>query len=68
MVTPSTAQPTQFVSLSDPEFKRRLQDLRRTDNYRNWFYLVRTYALILLVIGTAVWCYHDTRARGYSIF
>lgn len=58
----------QFASLSDPELKRRLQDLRKVDNFRNWFYLVRTYALIALVVGVAVWCYHDTRALGYSVF
>jgi fatty acid desaturase len=56
-----------FTSLADPEFKRRLQDLRQTDNFRNWFYLIRTYALIILVIGASVWWYHETRARGLSL-
>ena len=54
-------------SLSDPEFKKRLQALRQTDNYRNWFYLVRTYGLLLLVIGGAIWFYQFTRAAGLSL-
>ena len=32
-------------SLTDPDFKKQLQRLRQTDNVRNWFYLLRTYAL-----------------------
>jgi fatty acid desaturase len=52
------------ASLSDPEFKKRLQELRQTDNYRNWYYLLRTYALLFVVVGSAVWFYHWTRAGG----
>jgi fatty acid desaturase len=63
---PTTTLP-QFSSLSDPELKRRLQDLRKVDNFRNWYYLLRTYALIVLVIGGAVWFYHETRALGYMV-
>jgi fatty acid desaturase len=54
-------------SLSDPEFKKLLQQLRQTDNVRNWFYLFRTYALMLLVIGGAIWFYHFTRSAGLSL-
>jgi fatty acid desaturase len=62
----STTLP-EFTSLSDPEFKRRLQELRHTDNWRNWFYLIRTYTLIVLAIGATVWCYQETRAREISV-
>lgn len=55
------------ASLIGPEFKRRLQELRQTDNYRNWYYLLRTYALLVTVIGSAVWFYHLTRAGGASL-
>jgi fatty acid desaturase len=60
-----TKSPTE--TLSDPAFKKRLQELRQTDNYRNWYYLIRTYALLLAVIGGAVWFYHQTRAGGASV-
>jgi len=55
------------MSLNDPEFKKRLQDLRQTDNFRNWLYLLRTYALLGLVIGGAVSFYHFTRDGGASL-
>jgi fatty acid desaturase len=63
----STAFPASSAgSLSGPEFKKRLQELRQTDNFRNWYYLLRTYALLFAVIGGAVWFYHVTRAGGAS--
>ena len=55
------------ASLAGPEFKKRLQDLRQTDNYHNWYYLLRTYALLLATIGGAVWFYQATRAGGLSL-
>jgi fatty acid desaturase len=55
------------ASLSGPEFKKRLQELRQTDNYRNWYYLIRTYAMLVAVIGGAVWFYHQTRAGHLSL-
>lgn len=66
MATFSIAQ-SQSPSLSDPEFKKRLQELRKTDNYRNWFYLIRTYALLALVIGGSIWFYHQTRSGTLSL-
>jgi fatty acid desaturase len=41
-------------SLKDAELKERLQDLRRTDNCTNWFYLARAYLFLAAVIGGAV--------------
>jgi fatty acid desaturase len=35
--------------------KEALQRLRRTDNLTNWWYLLRTYLYLALVIGAAVW-------------
>jgi fatty acid desaturase len=57
----------QFASLSDPDFKRRLQTLRQADNYHNWFYLLRTYTLIACAFGGTVWCYHEFRDTGTSL-
>ena len=61
----TTANPS--LSLSSPEFKKRLQTLRQTDNVSNWFYLLRTYAMLFATIGGAVWFYHMTRAGGASL-
>jgi len=57
----------QQKSLSDTEFKQRLQALRQTDNFRNWYFLLRTYALLAVVVGSAIWLYHFTRAGGGSL-
>jgi fatty acid desaturase len=48
-----TAPPTK--SLNDPVLKEKLQELRRTDNVTNLYYLVRTYFYLILVIGATVW-------------
>lgn len=47
-----------------PEFKQKLQALRRTDNYTNWFYLFRTYLAIGLVVGGTVAFYEYQAASG----
>lgn len=41
--------------LQEPELKTRLQEFRKTDNVSNWFYLVRTYVLLAIVIGGSVY-------------
>jgi fatty acid desaturase len=62
----SATSPPQ-ASFSDPAFKERLQKLRQTDNYRNWYYLLRTYAMLFSVIGGSIWFYHQMRAAQASI-
>src|SRR3954470_11949964 len=41
-------------SLQDAELKDHLQRLRQTDNVTNWYYVVRTYLFLALVIGGAI--------------
>ncbi|MBY0514601.1 MAG: fatty acid desaturase, partial [Gemmataceae bacterium] len=53
-------------SLSDPALKARLQDLRRTDNLTNWWFLLRTYLYLALVIGGAVWFFEVREDLGLS--
>jgi fatty acid desaturase len=53
MSTSVAERPSQ--SLSDAAFKSRLQELRRTDNLTNWYFVVRTYVYLALVLGLAVW-------------
>src|SRR5262245_55953795 len=68
MATATTTQSPTVKSFSDVDFKRRLQDLRQTDNWHNWFYLIRTYVLLAAVIGSTIWFYHWTRAASLSVF
>ncbi|WP_164100711.1 fatty acid desaturase family protein [Candidatus Laterigemmans baculatus] len=49
-----------------PEFKRKLQELRRTDNTTNWFYLARTYLAIALVVGGTIAFYQYRAESGIS--
>ena len=56
MATVVSTPPT-ITSLSDPRIKDKLQELRRTDNVTNLFYLVRTYLFLILAIGGAIWFY-----------
>lgn len=42
------------LSLNGPELKRKLQEIRQTDNVSNWYYLLRTYLILAVVIGGAV--------------
>jgi fatty acid desaturase len=59
----STAEaPAPTKSLSDAELKLALQELRRTDNLTNWWYLFRTYAFLALVIGGAVVFFENREA------
>ncbi len=54
------------TSLSARELKAALQELRRTDNLTNWWYLARTYAFLALVIGGAVWFFEARESLGLS--
>jgi fatty acid desaturase len=63
MATAALAQP-RTKSFSDAKFKSRLQVLRQTDNLRNWYYLLRTYAALAAVIGGAIWFYFFTRSSA----
>jgi fatty acid desaturase len=49
--------PAKLTSLNDPRIKEKLQELRRTDNVTNLFYLLRTYLYLTLVIGGTLWFY-----------
>jgi fatty acid desaturase len=54
-------------TLQDPELKEHLQRLRLTDNVTNWFYLVRTYLFLVVVIGAAVWFDLYRQAQDWSL-
>lgn len=53
-------------SLADTVFKARLQDLRRTDNLTNWFYVLRTYVYLAVVLGLTVWFFEAHDEWGLS--
>ena len=49
----AVAAPTTNL-LDEPDLKARLQQFRRPDNFTNWYYLLRSYALLAAVIGGSV--------------
>jgi fatty acid desaturase len=53
MATVAPAEPA-APSLRDPELKAKLQELRRTDNVTNWWYIARTWLFLAAVIGGVV--------------
>jgi fatty acid desaturase len=55
-----------FESLQAPELKARLQELRRTDNFTNWFYFLRLYLYLGMVLGIAVWFLESVAQAGWS--
>lgn len=62
----STATEAPPKSLADPALKALLQDLRRTNNLTNWFYLAYVYAYLAVVIGGAVWFFESREVWGLS--
>src|SRR4051812_5293336 len=58
---------TKTKSLKDAELKEQLQHLRQTDNVTNWYYLVRTYVFLVVVIGAAVWFDLYRQEQGWSV-
>ncbi len=62
MATATAAPPK---SLQDPELKEKLQQVRQTDNVTNFYYLLRSYAFLALVIGSTV--YFDTHFAGWGL-
>ena len=58
---------TREKSLKDAELKEQLQNLRQADNLTNWYYLIRTYVFLLVVIGGAVWFDLYRLEQGWSI-
>jgi fatty acid desaturase len=53
MTTSVVETPTR--SFADTAFKTRLQELRQTDNITNWYFVVRSYLYLALVLGLTVW-------------
>src|SRR6516164_6051213 len=53
-------------SLQDSRLKQKMQELRRTDNVTNIYYLVRTYLYLTLVIGGTIWFYYFQAANELS--
>jgi fatty acid desaturase len=59
--------PPRAKSLKDADLKEQLQQLRRTDNLTNWYFLLRTYLFLVVVIGAAVWFDLYRQEQGWSL-
>src|SRR5262249_2297278 len=55
-------------TLNDPELKAALQKLRQTDNWTNWYYILRTYLYLAVVIGGGVWFFLYLMSSGISFW
>jgi fatty acid desaturase len=66
----ATAAPTESRTrtLQDPRLKEVLQELRRTNNFTNLYYLVRTYLYLAVVLGGTVWFYQYRVEAGLSFW
>jgi fatty acid desaturase len=69
-MTTTTPEPVaaKEKTLNDPELKAALQTLRQTDNWTNWYYILRTYLYLAVVIGGAVWFYSYQTSSGISFW
>jgi fatty acid desaturase len=54
-------------TLKDPAFIEQLQTLRQTDNFTNWYYLLRTYLFFAVVIGSAIGFDLYRMSQGWSV-
>jgi fatty acid desaturase len=57
---------TEPKTLKDAALKEKLQELRQTDNLTNWYYLIRAYLFLAVVIGGTVWFDLQRQAEGWS--
>jgi fatty acid desaturase len=54
--------------LNDAALKAALQDLRKTDNLRNWWYVLRSYLFLGLVIGGTITFYVYQQTEQFSFW
>lgn len=67
-MTTIESPPLSVKSLNGPELKAALQALRQTDNWTNWFYLLRSYLFLSLVIGGTIWFYDCQMSSDISFW
>jgi fatty acid desaturase len=51
---------------NSPEFQRRVNALRTTDNFTNWFYLAREYLFLGLTVGLTIGFYQQRATWGLA--
>src|SRR2546421_12059954 len=65
-MVPSAHIETKVKSLKDPAVKEKLQQLRQTDNYTNFYYLALCYLYLVVVLGGTIGFYHYRAAAGVA--
>ncbi len=68
MASAPVTVPATGRTLQDSQLKEHLHRLRRTDNLINWYYLLRTYVYLALVLGGAVWFFEYQASEGLSFW
>lgn len=59
---PATLEQAAATELNSPELQRQVNALRTIDNWRNWLYLAREYAVLTLTLGLTV-AFYQFRAE-----
>ena len=68
MTTIAAPGKTGTKALSDPWVKQLLQRLRQTDNWTNWFFLIRAWIYLALVASATIGFYYANAHWGGSWF
>lgn len=68
MATITEMEPTQTRMLNDRQLKDELQRIRQTDNLTNWYFLIRTYVYLFVVIGAAAWFFTYQQSSDLSFW
>jgi fatty acid desaturase len=63
---PATLASAAARELNSPELQRRINALRATDDVTNWFYLVREYLFLGLVLGLTIAFYEYREGWGLA--
>lgn len=66
MATATQSEPS-IKNLLSPEIKEKLQELRKTNNVTNIYYLIRIYVYLALVIGSTIWFYYFQDANHEAV-
>lgn len=67
-MSPVTLSPISEKHLKGPQLTAALQELRKTDNITNWFFLLGAYIYLALVIGGTIWFYDYQLNAGISFW
>lgn len=66
MAEPMVAELIDTKELRSREFQRKVNELRKIDNWRNWLYIAREYLFFVVVLAPSLWFYLNFERFGLS--